>query len=140
MKMNVRNWITRALVTLCFGLALLARADAAESKTAHVVIPFDFWIQDTKLLAGSYEMKHVTSPTLVVFTSSDRRGSTEAFMLPVNDDPVSPSQAKLVFLVQNGQHYLYEAWGVYGRRIVSGQYGIAAPEGERRVEVPVIYK
>ena len=138
--MNMRNWIFRALVTVCFGLVLLPRAGAAESKTAHVVVPFDFWIQDTKFPAGTYEMKHVSSPTLVVFTSSDGRRSTEAFMLPVNDDPVTPSQAKLVFLIQNGQHYLYEAWGVYGRRIVTGQYGIQAPKGDSRVEVPVVYQ
>jgi hypothetical protein len=104
------------------------------------VIPFDFWIQDTKLPAGSYEMNHVTSATLVVFTSSDGRRSSEAFLLPVNDDPVTPSEAKLVFLVQNGQHYLYEAWGVYGRRIVSAQYGIDAPKGDARIEVPVLYQ
>lgn len=138
--MNMKNWITHVLVTVCFGLVLLVRADAAESKTAHVVIPFDFWIEDTKLPAGTYEMKHVTSPTLVVFTSSDGRRSTEAFMLPVNEDPVLSNQAKLVFLVQNGQHYLYEAWGVYGRRIVTAQYGIAAPKGDSRVELPVVYQ
>ena len=138
--MKMQNWIFRALVTVCFGLVLLPSADAAESKTAHVVIPFDFWIQDTKLPAGTYEMKHVTSPTLVVFTSSDSRRSTEAFMLSVNDDPVTPSQAKLVFLVQNGQHYLYEAWGVYGRRIVTAQYGMQAPKGNNRVEVPILYQ
>lgn len=138
--MKMHNWIFRALVTVCLGFVFLARADADESKTAHVVIPFDFWIQGTKLPAGTYEMKHVMSPTLVVFTSSDSRRSTEAFMLPVNDDPVMPSQAKLVFLVQNGQHYLYEAWGVYGRRIVTAQYGMQAPKGNSRVEVPVVYQ
>ena len=138
--MNLQNRISRALVTVCFSLVLFSHADAAQSKTAHVVIPFDFWVQDTKLPAGTYEMKHVNLPTLVMFTGFDSRTSAEAFMLPVNDDPVTPSEAKLVFLVQNGQHYLYEAWGVYGRRIVSAQYGIPAPKGESRVEVPVIYQ
>jgi hypothetical protein len=75
-----------------------------------------------------------------VFTSSERRRSTEAFMLPVNNDPVKPSEAKLVFLVQNGEHYLYEAWGIYGRRIVTAQYGIAEPSGDRRLEVPLVYE
>lgn len=139
--MNLQNWISRALITVCFGLILFTHADAAaQSKTAHVVIPFDFWVQDTRLPAGTYEMQHVDLPTLVMFSGSDGRKSAEAFMLPVNDDPVTPNEAKLVFLVQNGQHYLYEAWGVYGRRIVSAQYGIAAPKGESRVEVPVIYQ
>lgn len=137
--MNLQSRISRALVTVCLSLVLLTHADAAQSKTAHVVIPFDFWVQDTKLPAGTYEMQHVNLPTLVMFTGFDGRRSAEAFMLPVSDDPVTPSEAKLVFLVQNGQHYLYEAWGVYGRRIVSAQYGIPAPKGESRVEVPVFY-
>jgi hypothetical protein len=139
--MFMKNWLSRFLLTICFGLVLCMHADAAtKEKTAHVTIPFDFWIQDTKLPAGTYEVKHVSSPTLVVFTSSERRRSTEAFMLPVNNDPVKPSEAKLVFLVQKGEHYLYEAWGIYGRRIVTAQYGIAEPSGDRRLEVPLVYE
>lgn len=139
--MSMKNWLSRFLLTLCFGLVLCMHVDAAtKEKTAHVTIPFDFWIQDTKLPAGTYHLKHVSSPTLVVFTSSDGRRSTEAFMLPVNDDPVKASEARLVFLVENGEHYLYEAWGVYGRRIVTAQYGIPEPSGDRRLEVPVVYE
>ena len=138
--MTTRNWISRALITFCFALVVFGRANAADSKTGHVVIPFDFWVQDTKLSAGTYEIQHLTSPTLVEFSRSDGQGSTEAFMLPVNDDRVTPSQAKLVFSLQNGQHYLYEVWGVYGRRIVTGQYGTAVPKGDSRVEVPVVYQ
>lgn len=139
MKMQGRFF--RALVAVCFGLLLFGRADAADKpKTAHAVIPFDFWIGDTKLPAGNYEMRHVSSPTLVVFTSPGKKRSTEAFMLPINDDPVQENQAKLVFLVQNGQHYLYEAWGVYGKRIVTAQYGIPAPTGDMRAEVSVVYQ
>jgi hypothetical protein len=140
-EMNIQARLFRMLVAVCFGLVLFVHADAADKpKTAHAAIPFDFWIADTKLPAGDYEMRHVTSPTLVVFTSPGDKRSTEAFMLPLNDDPVQENQAKLVFLVQNGQHYLYEAWGVYGKRIVTAQYGIPAPTGDMRAEVPVVYQ
>ena len=126
---------------ICFALLLCGTSNAAKkAKTAHVAIPFDFWIGDTKLPAGNYRMTHLTTPTLVVFTSSDRKSATEAFMLPVDSNPVKQSQAKLVFLVQNGEHYLYEAWGIYGRRIVTAQYGTAIPTGNSRVEVPVVYR
>lgn len=131
----------RTLMMFCFGLLSFIGAGAAsKTKTAHVVIPFDFWLENTKLPAGPYEIRHVTSPTVVVFTSSDAKRATEVFMLPVNNDPVKENQAKLVFLVQNDQHYLYEAWGVYGKRIVTAQYGTPAPTGNMRVEVPVIYR
>jgi len=139
--MNMQGKLGRLLVTVCFGLVLFGRADAAnKTKTAHAVIPFDFWIGDTKLPAGNYEMKHSTSPTLLVFTSSGDKEATEAFVLPINNDPVQESQAKLVFLVQHGQHYLYEAWGVYGKRIVTAQYGMPTPTGDMRVEVPMVYQ
>jgi hypothetical protein len=139
--MKMQGRFSRALLAVCFGLALFGRADAADKpKTAHAVIPFDFWIGDTKLPAGNYAMRHVSSPTLVVFTSSADKSSTEAFMLPINNDPVQENQAKLVFLIQNGQHYLYEAWGVYGKRIVTAQYGVPAPTGDKRVEIAVVYQ
>lgn len=133
--------VIRTLMMFCFGLLSFVGAGAAnKTKTAHVVIPFDFWLENTKLPAGTYEMRHVSSPTVVVFTSADARRATEVFMLPVNNDPVKENQAKLVFVVQNGQHYLYEAWGLYGKRIVTAQYGMPSPTGNMRVEVPVVYR
>jgi len=139
--MNLRDWSFRASLMICLGLLLSVSSDAArKAKTAQVTIPFDFWIEDTKLPAGNYQMTHLTSPTLLVFTNTESKGTTEAFMLPVDADPVKESRAKLVFLVQNGEHYLYEAWGVFGRRVVTAQYGTAIPSGDNRVEVPLVYR
>jgi hypothetical protein len=140
-EMHMHSWLSHAFVVACFGLAFFARSDAASKpKTAQVMIPFDFWVQNTMLPAGSYELSHISSPTLLVFTDSDHKKATEVFMLPVNADPVKANESKLVFLIQNNQRYLYEIWCVYGRRIVSAEYGIAAPTGDSRVEVSVAYQ
>ena len=139
--MNMQASVMRCLVMVCLGLALFVRSDAeSRTKTAHVTIPFDFWVQNSKLPAGVYEISHINSPTVVVFTSSDAKRATEVFMLPVNNEAVKESESKLVFSVQNGQRYFYELWCVYGRRVSTSQYGKEAPNGDRRVEVPISYQ
>jgi hypothetical protein len=140
-KMCLGSWLFRSLMMVCLGLALFARSDAeSRPKTAHVTIPFDFWVQNSKLPAGAYEISHISSPTVVVFTSSDAKSSTEVFMLPVNNDPVKEGESKLVFSVRNGERYFYELWCIYGRRIATAQYGKEAPRAENRVEVPIAYQ
>ena len=139
--MNLQSSVMRCLMMVCLGLALFARGDAeGRPKTAHVTIPFDFWVQDGKLPAGAYGISHISSPTVVVFTSSDGKRSTEVFMVPVNNDPVKESESKLVFSVQDGQRYFYELWCIYGKRISTAQYGKEAPSGDSRVEVPIVYQ
>ena len=139
--MSLQTAVMRCLVMVCLGLALLVRGDAeSRPKTAHVTISFDFWVQNSKLPAGVYEISHINSPTVVVFTSSDAKRATQVFMLPVNNDPVKESESKLVFFVQDGQRYFYELWCIYGRRISTSQYGKEAPSGDSRVEVPIAYQ
>lgn len=108
-------------------------------RTAHVKVPFEFWVGDTPLSAGDYQLRHVLSPTLVVFTSKQTKIATEAYMLPVDDEPVKESEAKLVFSVNNGRHSLYEVDGVFGTRVMTAQYGSPKPTGDNRVEVPMAY-
>jgi len=139
--MYMQTWQFRSLMMVCLGLVLFARSDAeSRPKTARVTIPFDFWVQDGKLPAGVYEISHINSPTLVVFTSSDAKRSTEVFMLPVNNDPVKENESKLVFFVQDGQRYFYELWCIYGKRIATAHYGKEAPSADSRVEVPIVYQ
>ena len=139
--MHMQSRLVRSVIMVCLGLALFARGDAeTRPKTAHVRISFDFWVQNEKLPAGEYELSHINSPTVVLFTSSDGKRSTEVFMLPVNNDPVKESESKLVFSVQNGRRYFYELWCVYGRRVSTSQYGKEAPNGDRRMEVPISYQ
>lgn len=135
------NWLFSTQLVVCFALAVFLSSDAAtKPKTARAVIPFDVWIQGAKLPAGAYEISHISSPTVLVFTSSDHKRSTQVFMLPVNTDPVKTDESKLVFFVNGEQHYFYEIWCVYGRRIVSAQYGAPEPTGDNRVEVPIVYQ
>jgi hypothetical protein len=110
------------------------------SRTAYVTVPFEFWVGDTRLPAGTYELTHAISPTLVVFAGMKPDTSTEAFLLPVNEDPVKQSDAKLIFALRNGNYYLYEIRGRFGTRIMSAEYGLPEPKGDHRVEVPVTYR
>jgi hypothetical protein len=61
-------------------------------------------------------------------------------MLPIDNDPVKESDFKLVFKAQNGEHYLYEVWGKYGKRVLTAVYGLPNPTRDSRVEIRLVYR
>ena len=138
MKPQTRKWI--GLIMLCSVFYLPGtRADGQQKQIAHTTIPFQFWIGDNPLPAGDYQIEHVVSSTLVLFRSKKGDTVQEAYMIPLDDSLVRPDQAKLVFRVQNGKHYLYSFWGVYGKRVLTSESGGPAPALDSRLDVPVVY-
>ena len=141
MKIRAREWI--GLMMLCSILLLPGTgATGQQPKIAQATIPFQFWIGDNPLPAGDYEIKHVVSSTLVVFHSKDGNSDNtqEAYMIPLDESPVNPDKAKLVFRVQDGRHYLYAFWGIYGKRVLTTESERPAPATDNRVDVPVVYR
>jgi hypothetical protein len=127
---------------LCSVLLLAGtRANGQQQpKIARATIPFQFWIGDNPLPAGDYEIQHVISSTLVLFRSANGDTTQDAYMIPLDDSVVKPDQAKLVFRVQDGRHYLYGFWGLYGKRVLTAESGGQAPAADSRVEVHVAYR
>jgi hypothetical protein len=139
MKTKTRKWI--GLAMLCSVLLLPGTTVTGQQrKIAQATIPFQFWIGDNSLPAGDYEIEHVVASTLVLFRSKNGKTSQDAYMIPLDDSVVKPDQAKLVFQVQNGKHYLYAFWGVYGKRVMTSESGRPAPAIENRLDVPVVYR
>ena len=139
MKTHARQWIVLGM--LCSVLLLaVTRANGQQPKVAQATIPFEFWIGDNPLPAGDYEIQHVVSSTLVLFRSTNGATTQDSYMIPLDDSPVKPDQAKLVFRVQKGRHYLYGFWGVYGKRVLTVESGQPAPPKDSRLEVPVVYR
>ena len=139
MKGQKRKWI--GLVMLCCVLLLPGTsATGQQPKIAQATIPFQFWIGDNSLPAGDYEIEHVVASSMVMFRSKNGESVQEAPMIPVDDSLVKPDQAKLVFRVQNGRHYLYAFWGVYGKRVLTSESGKPAPATDSRLDVPVVYR
>jgi hypothetical protein len=136
---HAKQWI--GLTLLC-SLLLFAgtQALAQQPKIAHATIPFQFWIGDNPLPAGSYEIEHFVSSTLVLFRSKDGSKVQQADMIPLDQTAVSLDQAKLVFVVQNGRHYLYAFWGLYGKRVMTAESAQPVPAKDRQLEVPVVYR
>src|SRR6266446_2498612 len=132
-KMKTRARRFDGLLVLCFFLLLLATPGIAQKpQIAHATIPFEFWIGSTQLPAGDYQIEHEVSPDLVFFRLKGGKTANEAYMLPIDEDPVKESDFKLVFKTQNGEHYLYEVWGKYGKRILTSAYGLSNPTRENR--------
>jgi hypothetical protein len=139
MKTRSREWIGLGL--LCSVLLFAGTpANGQQPKVARATIPFQFWIGDNPLPAGDYEIQHVVSSTLVLFRSTNGAATQDAYMIPLDYSTVKPDQAKLVFRVENGRHYLYGFWGVYGKRVLTAESGQPAPPNDSRLEVPVVYR
>ena len=139
MKPQTRKWI--GLMMLCSVFLLPGtRITGQQPKIAQATIAFQFWIGDNSLPAGDYQIEHVVSSTLVTFRNKNGGAVQEAYMVPLDDSVVKPDQAKLVFRVQNGRHYLYAVWGVYGKRVLTSESGQPAPATDSSLDVPVVYR
>ncbi len=139
MKTQTRKWI--GLAMLCLVLLLPGTTVTGQQpKIAQATIPFQFWIGDTLLPAGDYQIEHVVSSTLVMFRSKNGETSQDAYMVPLDDSVVEPEQAKLIFRVQNGRHSLYALWGINGKRVMTAESGRPAPAKENLLGVAVVYR
>jgi len=133
----------RLIAIFLSSLALLivaGQGTAQKQTTAQATIPFEFWIEGNHLPAGNYRIEHIESASYILFRSTDGKVVQDAYTLPLDENPVKESDAKLVFRIQNGRRYLYEGWGQYGKRVVTAESVRPAPSGDERVEVPIIYR
>jgi hypothetical protein len=138
-KPKTRKWL--GLMMLCSVFCLCGtRVTGQQKQVAHATIPFQFWIGDNPLPAGDYEIEHVVSSTVVLFRDKDGNAAQEAYMTPIDEGTVKPDQAKLVFRVENGSHYLYAFWGIYGKRVLTFESGRPTPPADSRLDVPVVYR
>lgn len=132
--------VTLILAFLCMTSANIAMATQNQPKAAYAKIPFEFWVTGTKLPAGEYRFEHVDTSTTVLVRNNDGTHLSEAYMMPMNDDPVSANQAKVVFVEHGGNKYLYEFWGVRGKRMVTAEIPNSPTTATKRIEVVVLYK
>ena len=132
--------VTTILLSSLALLLLVGQGTAQKQTMAQATIPFEFWIAGNRLPAGDYRIEHIDSRAYLLFRSTDGKIVQNAYTLPLDDDPVKASDAKLVFRIQDGRRYLYEGWGPYGKSVVTVESVRPAPSGDNRVEVPIIYR
>jgi hypothetical protein len=137
--LHPKTLITVFLSSLAL-LIVAGQGTAQKQTTAQATIPFEFWIASNCLPAGDYRIEHIESTAYILFRSTDGKIIQDAYTLPVDENPVKESDAKLVFRIQDGKRYLYEGWGPYGKRGVTVEFGRPAPSGDNRAEVPISYR
>lgn len=122
-------------------LVILASQGFAQTeRIATTTIPFEFWIEGYQLPAGDYQIDLLGSTSYLLFRSTDGKIIQAVYALPVDDDPATKDDSKLIFRIENGRHYLYGGCGPFGRRVVTGESVRPAPSGSDRAEVPLIYR
>jgi hypothetical protein len=121
---------------LVLGMAIRS-APAQSKKTAHALIPFEFWIGGNRLPAGDYVLEHLESTSYFYFRSTDGKSAQNVYTLPVDDAPAKEGESQRVFEVRDANHYLYGGWGPFGRRVLVSESSRPVPSGTNRAEVPI---
>jgi hypothetical protein len=140
MKMRTLEILTPLCLVLFLSATWVSAQQEQQAKVAEANIPFQFWIGDSRLPAGNYQIQHIEAASVVLFRSQDGNTVQNTYMLPLDDSSVKPDEAKLVFRVQNGSYYLYEFWGIYGKRVVTSESALPAPAKDSRLNVRVVYR
>jgi hypothetical protein len=88
--------------------------------TATASIPFDFWVEGQKFAPGEYTFDTGFPGS----TSVHREGTKTTIAVPViiYGDPVRKQDAKIVFVLRDGNYYLAEFWWVSDRRVVTAEF------------------
>ncbi len=121
------------------GMAI-SSAPAQSKKTAHAIIPFEFWIGGNCLPAGDYVIEHLESTSYLYFRSTDGKSAQTVYTLPVDDAPAKEGESQLVFELRDANHYLYGGWGPFGRRVLVSESSRPVPSGTNRAEVPIVFR
>jgi hypothetical protein len=121
-------------------LSLLVRQGTAQTvMEAHASIPFEFWVEGNHVPAGNYQIEQIASIPYVLFLNTDGNIAAGAYTIGIDKNPTKDSEARLIFRIQDGRHFLYGGWGLYGKHVLRAESKLAVPSGDNRVEVPVSF-
>jgi hypothetical protein len=110
-------------VWLCIS-ALSAMGQSAQS----LQIPFEFYVGDSKLPAGSYQIAIVGSAVRI--TNIAMRDKAVAFNpIPITRPDGSPRTGGLVFYTYGRNHFLSEIW------VMGSESGLSVPKPEFQAEL-----
>ena len=119
-------------------LSLLVGQGKAQTRMeVHASIPFKFWIEGNHLPAGNYQIEQIESIPYLLVLEPNGYVAAGAYTVATDKDPVKDSEARLIFRIQDGKHYLYGGWGPYGKHVLRTDSKLAVPSGDNRAEVPV---
>jgi hypothetical protein len=121
-------------------LSLLVRHATAQTvMEAHARIPFEFWIEGNHLPAGNYQIEQIESIPYLLFLSTDGGVAAGAYTEVLDAKPVKDGDAELIFRIRDDKRYFYGGRGPYGEHVLRTESKLAAPTGDKRVEVPVSF-
>jgi len=95
-------------------------ATAQNPKTVHAAASFEFWVEGNCLPTADYIIEHVESRSSLLFRIRGGKNAAALYALPVDGEPATEVDSKLVFKVENGGIISMEAGdhlpGVRSRR------------------------
>jgi hypothetical protein len=113
----MRKKLLRAVATISFvvaiGMTMVGSAQAQSlAGTIKVNIPFDFQVADTKLPAGTYDVRRLpqSSNDSVLMISNVHDGQTAVRLTISVQTPEPKDKGTLVFHRYGDQYFLFQVW------------------------------
>lgn len=107
--MKVKTILTLVLLTLVVLPAATLLAQSGPQLLLKVDVPFRFYAGGMELLAGQYDVFHVTNANWILIRSSDQRAAA-IVKISVGDMGLDQLASKLVFNRYGDKYFLSEVW------------------------------
>ena len=132
---STTHWVLAKLVCVLFLISSFSLAQRVVTATA--TIPFDFWAEGQKFVAGEY----ILDSGYPGSTSIRRKGTNLTVAVPViiYGDPVKKEDARVIFLSKDGKYCLAEFWGILDRRVVTAEFEHRGQTSVGQQEIPLIH-
>jgi len=135
--MTARALLHKTFVILTLTATLLLSAGAQTGWSAVARIPFDFFVESTRMPRGDYTISS-SSPTILLFYNKTTKNTQQAFTGPAGP-AVQKKDAKIVFVLFEQQYRFVGLRGIHGTWRTSADYLKTLPQGAKVIEIPVTY-
>jgi hypothetical protein len=134
------SWIIKQLIAAALISLLLPIPPASMGETiviATASIPFDFWADGRMFPAGDYVLDSGYPGSLSIRSKDGKVSGGISVVL--YDSPVKKEEAKLLFILHGEKYYIFELWGILGKRVATPEFGHRGQTTGSLREVHLIY-
>ena len=126
---------SRAGALVCVVLLFSGLGLAQQVVTARATIPFTFWAQGHEFQAGDYVFDNEVPGFATIHSEGSNSSVTVSIILyAALTEPVPP---RLIFVPQDGKHFLVEIWGVKNRLVVTAELEHRGNMSKEQRQVPL---
>jgi hypothetical protein len=130
--------IFRAGALVCLILLFSGLGSAQKVLTARATIPFKFWAEGHEFQAGNYVFDNEVPGFATIHQEGTNSGIGVSLILYTI--PQAKDNPSVIFVLRDGQYFLFELWDVQDRYVVTEEFEHrgAVSDQQRRVRLTIV--